>query len=92
MRRPDRLGGLDRRGALGSDGRMRKTLLACALLLAPFAVQDPAPTSKPSAGPGVGAAAPAFRVNGHDGVAVSIGGASDTWKVLAFYPKAATPG
>lgn len=47
--------------------------------------KDPKPLS-------VGQRAPAFRLNDHSGKAVSIGGESDTWTVLAFYPKAATPG
>jgi len=44
-------------------------------------------------GPEVGKPAPTFRVNGHDGKAVSVGKNEDgLWTVLAFYPKAATPG
>jgi hypothetical protein len=37
-------------------------------------------------------AAPAFRVNDHLGKAVSVGGESESWTVVAFFPKAATPG
>lgn len=40
----------------------------------------------------VGAAAPAFRLNDHAGRAVSIGGDRERWTVVAFYPKALTPG
>ena len=42
--------------------------------------------------PSVGAAAPAFRLNDHAGRAVAIGGEAPHWTVLAFFPKAATPG
>ena len=47
---------------------------------------------KPSPGLAVGKAAPSFRVNDHRGRAVRIGGKAKTWTVLAFFPKAATPG
>ena len=57
---------------------------AAALLLA--APQDE------TKGPEVGKPAPAFRLNDHEGNLVSVGGESDEWTVLAFYPKAATPG
>ena len=42
--------------------------------------------------PEIGAAAPSFRLNDHTGTAVRIGGEGPTWSVLAFFPKAATPG
>ena len=43
--------------------------------------------------PEVGDPAPAFRLNDQDGKALSLAQATkDTWVVLAFYPKAATPG
>ncbi|MEZ5966195.1 MAG: hypothetical protein R3F56_20325 [Planctomycetota bacterium] len=40
----------------------------------------------------VGKPAPVFSLNDHTGHAVRVGGASDTWTALAFYPKAMTPG
>jgi peroxiredoxin Q/BCP len=41
----------------------------------------------------VGDAAPAFRLNGEDGKAVSLAEArKEAWVVLAFFPKADTPG
>ncbi|MCA8955645.1 MAG: redoxin domain-containing protein [Planctomycetes bacterium] len=42
--------------------------------------------------PAVGKPAPSFRVNDHTGKAVSVGGKAKHWTVLAFYPKADTPG
>jgi peroxiredoxin len=42
--------------------------------------------------PEVGQAAPAFRLNDHLGKVVALGGKRSTWSVLAFFPKAATPG
>ncbi len=51
-----------------------------------------ATTSAPAA-PKVGKPAPVLRLNDHTGKAVSIGANEDgLWTVLAFYPKAATPG
>ena len=73
---------------------MRFSLLALGLALAPLAPiamqdkkQDPAPAVAK-----VGEAAPAIRLNDETGKAVRVGGESDTWTVLAFFPKAATPG
>ncbi|MDP6929665.1 MAG: redoxin domain-containing protein [Planctomycetota bacterium] len=73
---------------------MRVELLSLALLFIPLAMQDPAPAPpKTTVGqPKVGQAAPKFRLNDHGGAAVKVGGKSKTWTVLAFYPKAATPG
>ena len=69
------------------------TILASSLLFAPFAVQDPEPAPrKDPERPVVGEPAPAFRLNDHRGQAAAIGGAADGWAVLAFFPKAATPG
>ena len=52
--------------------------------------QDRKPTTKP---PTVGEAVPGIRLNDHTGVAVEIpAGEEDRWTVLAFFPKAATPG
>lgn len=43
-------------------------------------------------GPAVGKPAPAFRLNDHQAEVVSLGGKTSHWSVLAFFPKAATPG
>lgn len=51
--------------------------------------QDAAPAP---AGPVVGKPAPSFRLNDHEAEVVAVGGARDHWTVLAFFPKAATPG
>jgi hypothetical protein len=58
------------------------------LLLAPLVF---AQAEKP-ARPEVGKPAPAFRLNDHSGTARAIGGKSENWTVLAFFPKAMTPG
>ena len=42
--------------------------------------------------PEIGKPAPAFKLNDHTGKMVTVGGASKAWTVLAFYPKAMTPG
>ncbi len=46
--------------------------------------------------PEVGKPVPAFRLNDHTGAAVAIApdakASEGNWTVLAFYPKAATPG
>ena len=42
--------------------------------------------------PELGKPAPGFRLNDQTGKAVRIGGKSETWTVVAFYPKAMTPG
>jgi peroxiredoxin Q/BCP len=59
-----------------------------------LALQDPAPPKQEPAPaqPVVGKPAPEFRLNDHEGKGVAVGGASANWTVLAFYPKAATPG
>jgi hypothetical protein len=85
---------------------MRTALLALCLAVLPFAArsigagpgaQDPKPVSAPQeaarpAAPELGKPAPAFRVNDHAGNAVAVGGEAEHWTVLAFYPKASTPG
>ncbi len=77
--------------SLPSD--MRTAIVVLSLLLqSPVSRQDPEPTAAPTPYPEVGKAAPALRLNDHHGHAVAIGGAAETWTVLAFYPKAATPG
>ena len=42
--------------------------------------------------PEIGKAAPTFRLNDHTGNLVKVGGPDERWRVLAFYPKALTPG
>lgn len=68
---------------------MKTKLLSLLAPLALVAVQatdaEPAPLE-------VGQAAPTFRLNDHEGRLVRVGGESDVWTVLAFYPKAMTPG
>ncbi|MBI5849714.1 MAG: redoxin domain-containing protein [Planctomycetes bacterium] len=78
---------------------MRIPILALALVLVPFGAdtspQDPRPMTKEEpkpAGPEIGKPAPAFRLNDQLGNAVAVGGETDHWVVLAFYPKASTPG
>jgi len=69
---------------------MYASVLSAALLCLPLLVQGQ--DSKPASLPEVGKPAPAFRVNNQEGHLVAVGGASKTWTVLAFYPKAGTPG
>ena len=68
---------------------MRLELLALAFLMAPLSAQE---EGQAPAGPVVGKPAPTARLNDHTGKAVSLGGESETWTVLAFYPRAGTPG
>lgn len=42
--------------------------------------------------PEVGKPAPTLRLNDHRGAIVEVGGKRTNWTVLAFFPKAATPG
>lgn len=69
---------------------MKRLTLAAALLLSLVMSQDTNPTPPPALE--VGAIAPALRLNDERGQAVSLGGERETWTVLAFYPKALTPG
>jgi len=69
---------------------MRLEVLALAALLTPLALQDGAQKADP--GPEVGKPAPVIRLNDATGRAVGVGGKAERWTVLAFYPKAATPG
>ena len=67
-----------------------KLVLLTALTLLTLGLQDdPKPARKR---PDVGKPAPALRLNDHTGNAVSLGGKRSNWTVLAFFPKAATPG
>ena len=68
---------------------MRAFLLLTAAF-APLLLQDEAKQAPTP--PRAGAQAPAFRLNDHTGKAVTVGGKSESWTVLAFFPKAATPG
>ena len=69
---------------------MRTGLLAL-LLCVPTVAQDPTPT-KPAAKVTVGQPAPKFRLNNDQGAATRVGGDSEDWTVIAFYPKALTGG
>jgi hypothetical protein len=70
---------------------MRTTLLSSLIVFLPLLFQDSTPRQTPTL-PVVGRPAPAFRLNDHTGKGVAIGGEAKAWTVLAFYPKAATPG
>lgn len=69
---------------------MKHTLFASALALALFLPQDPDDRRPPV--PEVGDAAPTIRLNDHTGEATTVGGESENWTVLAYYPMAMTPG
>jgi len=69
---------------------MKLTHLALALVAAALITQDDGTDESPVAQ--VGEALPAFRLNDQDGKAVAIGGESELWTVVAFFPKAMTPG
>jgi len=71
---------------------MKTPLLALALLALPLFWQQEKPAPAPPPAPVVGEPAPAFRLNDHAGRAVSVGGKTELWTVVAFYPKAMTPG
>ena len=70
-----------------------RTSLTALLLCLPLLAQDPtpAPAEKPIVA-AVGQPAPAFRLNDETGAATKVGRTSETWTVLAFYPKASTGG
>lgn len=42
--------------------------------------------------PALGKSAPTFRLNDQEGRVVTVGGETEHWTVLAFYPRARTPG
>lgn len=69
--------------------RFLPSLTALALVLGSL---GSLPRQEKPALPKPGQPAPAFRLNDHTGKPVAIGGKSDHWSVLAFYPKAMTPG
>jgi hypothetical protein len=70
---------------------MRTFLTGLTLVTLSTSTQDPA---KQPATPrvAVGKPAPVFTLNDHNGQGVRVGGESERWIVLAFFPKAATPG
>lgn len=71
---------------------MKLMHLALALLAGGLLGQDAEKSQRPMPGPKVGEAAPAFRLNTHEARTVAIGGKRENWTVVAFYPKAMTPG
>ena len=74
---------------------MKTTLALGSLLLAGLSLllgQDREDQRERRPDPVVGQAAAAFRLNDHTGRAVSVGGEAEHWSLLAFFPKAATPG
>lgn len=71
---------------------MKTPLLASALVAFPLFWQQEKPVPAQPESPVVGEQAPAFRLNDHAGRAVAVGGQSAQWTVVAFYPKAMTPG
>lgn len=69
---------------------MKLTYLSVAAIAALLAFQDTG--EEPPVVPEVGQPAPVFRLNDHEGRVATIGGESETWTALAFYPKAMTGG
>lgn len=77
--------------------KMKPIALAAALVGLPLILaglassQEPRP--KPAPTPVVGERAPAFQLNDHTGRGTELPiGDEESWTVLAFFPKAATPG
>ena len=69
---------------------MKKTPLALLMTSVLFLAQGDGDSGpKP---PEVGQPAPSFRLNDHTGALQEVGGVSNEWTVVAFYPKAMTPG
>ncbi len=67
--------------------KTRLIILGCVAALSLMSPSKTAPDT-----PEIGKPAPSFRLNDHTGSLVEIGGASERWAVVAFYPKALTPG
>ena len=65
-------------------------LLSSLMLLA--SVWQAVPRDEGQKRPEVGKPAPTLRLNDHHGEIVELGGKRENWTVLAFFPKAATPG
>ncbi len=69
---------------------MKTMVLASAAAFLALSLQE-APKPAPKT-PELGKPAPLFRLNDHAGRTVPFGGKRSGWTVLAFFPKAATPG
>jgi hypothetical protein len=69
-----------------------KTLLLFPLLALLGAGWRLASQAGPPKKPELGKPAPPVRLNDHHGNIVELGGKRANWTVLAFFPKAATPG
>lgn len=67
-------------------------LLSIATVLAVFAANFQESPKQAMKSPEIGKPAPAVRLNDHRGNIVELGGKRTNWTVLAFFPKAATPG
>ena len=67
---------------------MKTLLLAASVALLTWSLQGVQVTKRPE----VGKPAPALRLNDHTGEIVELGTKRKNWSVLAFFPKAATPG
>lgn len=69
---------------------MKSLFLAASAVLLTMGMQGnpTAPQKRPEAGK----PAPTLRLNDHKGELVELGGKRANWSVLAFFPKAATPG
>ena len=73
------------------ETKMRTRILALTAALALVVPQDERQDAPVL--PEVGKPAPAFQLNDSTGAAVGIGpGQQEAWTVLAYFPKAATPG
>lgn len=70
---------------------LRPLALALVALGLPIATQDPKPDTPTPVVAKVGESAPALRLNDQSGSVVTPT-FTDHWTVLAFFPKAATPG
>lgn len=71
----------------------RFLILSLPLLFCTFQAPAQNRPAKPApAGAAIGKPAPTFRLNDHLGNMVDVGRSSKHWTVLAFYPKAMTPG
>ena len=72
-----------------------RLLISAVLLCLPLTAQQPKtePAKAPKAAAiEIGKPAPAARLNDETGSMTRLGGPSQTWTVLAFYPKASTGG
>jgi hypothetical protein len=69
---------------------MKLSLIAAVLALFVAAPKESAKQAIKK--PEIGKPAPSVRLNDHHGNIVELGGKRATWTVLAFFPKAATPG